>query len=35
MPTVFRTLHRNAGSPAEFFRIPRNRMVELGASLEI
>ena len=33
--TLFEIMHRNAGDITDFFRIPNNRMVELGASLEI
>jgi KUP system potassium uptake protein len=32
---VFATMARNAASPMTFFRIPANRVVELGAQLEI
>jgi KUP system potassium uptake protein len=32
---LFVWLHRNATDATEFFRIPRNRMVELGARIEL
>ena len=32
---LFEVLHRNAGDITTFFRIQRNRMVELGSSMEI
>jgi KUP system potassium uptake protein len=32
---LFAWMHRNATDATEFFRIPRNRMVELGARIEI
>jgi KUP system potassium uptake protein len=32
---VFETMHRNAQPATEFFRIPANRVVELGGQLEI
>ena len=33
--TLFAWLHRNATDVTDFFRIPRNRMVELGGRIEI
>jgi len=32
---LFKVLHRNAGEVTDFFRIPRERMIELGAAMEI
>ena len=32
---LFKVLHRNAGEVTDFFRIPRERMIELGASMKI
>ena len=32
---LFAFMHRNAASASSFFRIPGNRLVELGAQVEI
>jgi KUP system potassium uptake protein len=32
---VFEVMHRNAMPAEEFFRIPVNRVVELGAQIEV
>jgi KUP system potassium uptake protein len=32
---LFIWMHRNASDATEFFRIPRNRIVELGARIEL
>jgi KUP system potassium uptake protein len=32
---VFETMHRNALPPTEFFRIPPNRVIELGTQVEV
>jgi KUP system potassium uptake protein len=32
---LFSWMHRNATDATEFFRIPRNRIVELGARIEL
>ncbi|HYA65877.1 MAG TPA: potassium transporter Kup, partial [Burkholderiaceae bacterium] len=32
---LFAWMHRNATDATEFFRIPRNRIVELGARIEL
>jgi KUP system potassium uptake protein len=32
---LFAALSRNSGSATEFFRIPTNRVVELGTQIEI
>lgn len=32
---IFVAMYRNAGSPAAFFRIPSNRVVELGAQVNL
>jgi KUP system potassium uptake protein len=32
---LFAVMHRNAASATGFFRIPGNRLVELGAQVEI
>ncbi len=32
---LFVWLHRNAADATEFFRIPRNRIVELGSRIEV
>ena len=32
---LFVWMHRNAADATEFFRIPRNRIVELGARIEM
>jgi KUP system potassium uptake protein len=32
---IFATMHRNAGSVAEYFRLPENAVVELGTHVQI
>jgi KUP system potassium uptake protein len=32
---LFEAMHRNALAATEFFRIPPNRVIELGAQVEI
>jgi K+ transporter len=32
---IFAWMHRNETDATEFFRIPRNRIVELGARIEL
>jgi KUP system potassium uptake protein len=32
---IFETMHRNALPPTEFFRIPPNRVIELGTQVEV
>jgi putative FmdB family regulatory protein len=34
MPTTFASMMRNSESAARFFRLPPNRVVELGAQIE-
>jgi KUP system potassium uptake protein len=32
---LFATMSRNAGSPAEYFTIPPNRVIEIGTQIQI